>query len=92
MGAMQAVEMAEMLDIRSAIGWHLRSNHYPPVPSSMIDPCLEAIDAFLEGDCLKMIRMPEGVFYRGSTFAPADAIVEQHHLDAWVELDEEGLE
>jgi hypothetical protein len=92
MGSLQAMEMAEMLDIRSAIGWHLSSNHYPPVPSSMIDPCIEAIEACLEGDWLRPIALPDGVSFRGSPSAPAADIVEQHHLDAWVELDEEGLE
>ena len=92
MGSLQAAEMAEMLSIDDALAWHLRSNHYPPIPLSMIEPCKEAIQAFLEGDYLRMIEMPEGVSYRGSNFAPADAIVSQHHLDAWVELDEEGLE
>jgi hypothetical protein len=89
MGSLQAQEMAELLEIDDALAWHLRSNHYPPVPLSMIEPCKEAIQAFLEGDYLRMIPMPEGVSYRGSNFAPADAIVSQHHLDAWVELDEE---
>jgi hypothetical protein len=28
--------------------------------------------------------MPEGVFYKGKTTAPAWAIIEQHHLDAWL--------
>lgn len=86
---MQAMEMSELLEIDDALAWHLRSNHYPPIPLTMLEPCKEAIQAFLEGDYLRMIAMPEGVSYRGSNFAPADAIVSQHHLDAWVELDEE---
>jgi hypothetical protein len=92
MGSLQAMEMAEMLEIDDALAWHLRSNHYPPVPLSMIEPCKEAIDACLEGDWLRPITLPEGVSFRGSPSAPAADIVEQHHLDAWVELDEEGLE
>ena len=92
MGYMQAQEMAEMLEIESAISWHLQSNHYPPVPVSMVKPCLDAIEAALEGDWLRMIEMPAGVSYRGSNFAPADAIISQHHLETWLELDEEGME
>jgi hypothetical protein len=92
MGSLQAMEMAEMLSIDDALAWHLRSNHYPPIPLSMIEPCKEAIDACLEGDWLRPITLPEGVSFRGSPSAPAADIVEQHHLDAWVELDEEGLE
>jgi hypothetical protein len=92
MGSLQAQEMAEMLDIDDALAWHLRSNHYPPVPLSMIEPCKEAIQAALEGDWLRMIPLPEGTTYRGSSFAPTDEIISTYHLDAWVELDEEGLE
>jgi hypothetical protein len=92
MGSLQAQEMAEMLEIDDALRWHLRQNHYPPVPLSMIEPCKEAIQNALEGNWLKAVELPEGTTYRGSTHAPTDAIIEQHHLHAWVELDEEGLE
>ena len=89
MGSVQAAEMAELLDIESAIAWHLQSNHYPPVPTSMVPACIEAIDNAIAGDWMKMVEMPEGVSYRGSRFAPTHAVIEQHHLDTWVELDEE---
>ena len=92
MGSLQAAEMAEMLSIDDALAWHLRSNHYPPVPVSMVPVCIDAIQACIEEDWLKEIDLPEGVTFRGRTSAPADEIVEQHHLWAWVELDEEGLE
>ena len=93
MGSLQAMEMAEMLEMEDALAWHLRSNHYPPIPLSMIEPCIEAINSVNEGGPLsgwhKVIQLPEGVSYQGSNVAPAWAIIEQHHLDAWVELDEE---
>lgn len=92
MGSLQAMEMAEMLDMESAIAWHLQSNHYPPVPSSMVPACIEAIENALEGEWLKKVELPAGASYRGSRFAPTDAIIDQHHLWPWVELDEEGLD
>ena len=92
MGSLQAMEMAEMLEIDSALEWHLRYNHYPPVPLSMVEPCKEAIQAGLEGDWFRMIPLPDGTTFRGSNFAPADEIISAHHLDHWLELDEEGLE
>jgi hypothetical protein len=76
------------LDLETQIGIHLSSNHYPPVPRSMIQPCIDAIDAYYDEDYNKMIEMPEGVSYRGSNFAPASAIVDAHHLDAWLPQDE----
>jgi len=96
MGSLQAQEMAEMLEIESAIAWHLQSNHYPPVPASMVSVCIEAINSVNNGGPLsgwhKVIQLPAGTTYQGSDVAPAWAIIEAHHLDAWVELDEEGLE
>jgi hypothetical protein len=92
MGNLQAREMAEMLPIEQALEWHLRVNHYPPVPSSMVKPCLDAIDAYWELDLDREIQLPEGVYYRGNETAPARAIIVNHHLDAWCSDDEEYWE
>ncbi len=89
MGSLQAQEMAEMLDTRTAIQWHLRSNHYPPVPVAMVDPCIEAIGACNELDHDRLISLNGAGLWRGQESAPAWAIVEGHHLQAWIELDEE---
>ena len=72
------------LDLEKAIGYHLQGNHYPPVPLSMVQPCIDAIDAYWNEDFDQEIQMPEGVTYKGKATAPAWAIVEQHHLDAWL--------
>jgi len=85
MGYTTAVSLSEELDLEVALGYHLQGNHYPPVPLSMVQPCIEAIDAYWEEDFDRAIEMPEGVSYRGSKFAPAHAIVEQHHLQAWLQ-------
>ena len=84
MGYNTAVDFANELDIEVAIGYHLQGNHYPPVPLSMVQPCIDAIDAYYDEDYNRLIEMPEGVFYRGMDHAPANAIVEQHHLEAWL--------
>jgi hypothetical protein len=90
MGSTFAIDLAENIDIslEQAIGYHLQGNHYPPVPLSMVTPCIEAIDAYHENDAMRQIEMPEGVFYKGNTTAPAYAIIEQHHLDPWLPQDE----
>jgi len=72
------------LDLETAIGYHLQGNHYPPVPLSMVEPCIDAIDAYYDEDYNREIVLPNGVFWRGQSTAPAHAIVEQHHLDAWL--------
>ena len=90
MGYNTAMDLAENIDIslEQAIGYHLQGNHYPPVPLSMVQPCIEALDAAREMDAMRYIAMPEGVFYKGMSHAPAWAIIEQHHLDAWLPQDE----
>jgi hypothetical protein len=78
-------DMGIHLDIETQIGIHLSSNHYPPVPSSMIQPCIEAIDAVNDmGLWGADIQLPEGITWRGQITAPASAIIEAHHLDAWL--------
>ena len=93
MGSNMANEMASgvledmgiMLSIEDQISIHLRANHYPPVPTSMVKPCIEAIDAVNDlGLWNADIELPEGVSWRGLTTAPAHAIIEAHHLDAWL--------
>jgi hypothetical protein len=84
MGYTTAQELASILDLESSIAMHLTANHYPPVPTSMVQPCIDAIDAYHDEDFNREIEMPKGVSYKGKTTAPAWAIVEQHHLDAWL--------
>jgi len=86
MGSNFANELSTMSDIslENAIAIHLQSNHCPPVPLSMVQPCIDAIDEYWEMDQNRLIELPEGVTYRGgATSAPAYAIIENHHLDAW---------
>lgn len=85
MGSNMARDLAEsVIDIHQSITMHLRSNHYPPVPYSMVQPCIDAIYACDEQEYDKLIELPEGVFWRGQSSAPAHAIVEGHHLEAWL--------
>ena len=72
------------LDLERQIGIHLSANHYPPVPSSMIQPCIDAIDAYYDEDYDRLIVLPAPITWRDQNTAPASAIVEAHHLDAWL--------
>ena len=93
MGSTTAQDLAEnVIDIRQSIGYHLTGNHYPPVPMSMVEPCVEAIYAVSDGDTHKSIQLPEGIFWRGYPTAPAYAIVEGHHLGAWCSYDDTDYE
>ena len=90
MGRNLAQELAsdslfDEIKLDNAIAIHLRGNHYPPVPLTMVQPCIEAIDAYWDEDLYHMIDLTEGILYRGSDKAPAWAIIESHHLGAWCE-------
>ena len=85
MGSNLAYDLANgELDLSTAIEIHLTSNHYPPVPKSMVLPCIEALEAYWEDETDREIQMPEGVTYLGKDTAPAWAVIEQHHLEAWL--------
>jgi hypothetical protein len=88
MGLNFATELSAMdtMPLESQINLHLQYNFYPPVPSSMVQPCIDAINAYLNDDTDAEIEMPQGVSYRGSDYAPAYAIVEQHRLGPWCEV------
>ena len=85
MGRAYAEGLAEIgLTLEEQILVHLTSNHYPPVPKSMVKPCIEAIDLANEGKWDAMVQLPEMVLYKGEAEAPVDALIEQHHLDFWI--------
>lgn len=90
MGSVTALGIKDsVLDLETQILYHLRGNHYPPIPKEMVGPCIEAIDAYYDEDFDRMIEMPMigdfQVLYKGMTHAPARAIVDQHHLDVFID-------
>ena len=89
MGSLHAMEYANSLDMETGIRIHLTTNHYPPVPSSMVGPCIEAINIANSGESWDtLIDLPSPVLWRGQPHAPASAIIEAHHLDPWLEGDD----
>jgi hypothetical protein len=90
MGSITAIGLADsVLDLETQLRYHLQGNHYPPVPVEMVAPCIEAIDAAYDEDYERIIDMPMvGDFqirWRGLTQAPAWAIIEQHHLNWFID-------
>ena len=87
MGTNFATELAELdlgLSLEDSIAIHLSANHYPPVPRSMVQPCIDAIDAYYDEDYQRLIDLPAPITWRDKSQAPASAIVEAHHLEAWL--------
>ena len=85
-----AEELSELdVPLLKQIELHLVSNFYPPVPAFMAQTCVDALNAYWEQETNRMIDMPKGVSYKGSTSAPAWAIVEQHRLSPWLNEEED---
>jgi hypothetical protein len=98
-GSLQVQEFASLtaagdVSLEQSLAWHLRANHYPPVPLSMIEPCIQAIEIgqryqWGDADLNDRVDLPDGVLWRGEENAPAWAIIEAHHLDAFIQSEEE---
>jgi len=93
MGSVTALGIKDtVLDLETQILYHLKGNHYPPVPAEMVAPCIEAIDAYYDEDYDRMIDMPMvgnfQITYKGAIQAPARAIISQHHLEFWLPEEE----
>ena len=88
------IDALEEMDIawKNQLAMHLRSNLYPPVPLIMLDPCIEAIANCVQNDWDAEVSLPEGVLYRGLTTAPSHAIVSNHRLEAFLDVDDDYLE
>lgn len=84
MGRLQAFDIQKFANFETALRWHLSHNHYPPVPTAMYEPCVEAIEAANEDDWDREIDLTGIAQYRGKDSAPAHAIIDAHHLDAFI--------
>ena len=84
MGLTTALDLQENVSLETGLAYHLQANHYPPVPVAMVDACIATIEAYQDEDYQRLIELPAGVSWRGETSAPASAIAEAHHLDAWL--------
>ena len=83
MGYIQAIEMVNLMSLELGVWWHLRYNHYHPVPSEMIQIAVKAVrlcreDKFNES----IITVFEHQGFGWSV--PAYVIVEAYHLEPWV--------
>lgn len=99
MGMLNAMAITETeTTLEQQISWHLQANHYPPIPQVMVDVCVKAIEAMKDGDVNRELLLPfdgerDGkpfqILWRGKPTAPAWAIAEHAHLDAWLMMYDE---
>lgn len=84
MGNLQAREIASLTDLTTAVTWHLRSNHYPPIHTDFVPVALEAIELANEGEYDAELTYPNGLV---RTVAHT---IEGLHLDAYIDNEGEG--
>jgi hypothetical protein len=65
MGSLAAADFADQVNegniqLRTAISWHLTSNHYPPLPAFFVPVALAAIEAGQDEDWDLEIDLPLG--------------------------------
>ena len=88
MGRLHAEELASgefVADLDQQLSVHFQSNCYPPVPLIMIDTAIEAINHYNAGWFNELISLPDGITYQGRDSARAYKIIENFHLDAWID-------
>lgn len=91
MGARLALDLASgefNISREDAIAVHLTSNLYPPMPISLVQACIEAIDAVNASEPDTWVRLPDGIGFRGYASVEAFELIQALRLEAWVENDD----
>jgi len=83
MGYTQAIEMANLMDLKRGVRWKLLHNHYPPVSEEMISVAVRAVELCRDERYSDTIATPFEHRTHGWSM-PAYAIVEAYHLEPWV--------
>lgn len=89
MGRTGAMGMAEAvsdssISIEAALHWQLTSNHYPPLPATLIPTALRAIKKARKGEWRSKVLMPTNLLFRGLRLAPVGDLIEALHLEDFV--------
>jgi hypothetical protein len=93
MGSKTSIDIIETgISIDQQLEWHLRGNHYPPLPTQLVAVCREVISHLNGGgDINQHFQLPTKVVtYKGQSSAPAWAIVEGYHLAPWIQEEEDS--
>jgi hypothetical protein len=72
------------MKLENAMFYHLRYNHYPPLPSVMVDACVKAIPYARQEDWEHRIRLPKGVTWGGKKTISVADVIEYHNLDSFL--------
>lgn len=72
------------LILEQQIKLHLNANFYPPVPESMVEPCVEAIKLANQGFYFDHVALPDNVEWHHRQHVPADELISTFHLEEWI--------
>lgn len=86
MGYNTAVDLAQsgFFTMEDSVRYHLSGNFFPSIPSYMVQPCIDAIEAYNNGDSEELIKLPLPVYQGNKDLAPAISIIRAHHLEPWL--------
>lgn len=66
--------------------YHLKWNHYPSLPASMVSPAIQAIKNARRGEYDKRVRLPGDISHRRyGRLVPTHVIIRDLHLEDLVE-------
>ena len=83
-----AVAVAEgMVNLDGALQYHFTSNHYPPLPVSLIPLAKRIIETVSDdaGRVDEMVNLPDGRLWKGKAKAPVSECIEAWHLDSFIQ-------
>lgn len=76
--------------LEQQVAWHFQSNCYPPVPSLMIPFAVKAINYANDGEWDLAVECPSGVSWRGQEQVAVHNIIDQLHLEAFVDTEDDS--
>jgi len=93
MGQRRAAEMAQAvkdnwIDLGTALHWHLRFNHYPPMPIALINVAVTAIERANVEDYDSEIDLPQDVMFLGKTSVSVCEAINSMQLDCFITVEE----
>jgi len=87
MGSLSAIAMTDEelgLSLEQQISLHFKTNCYPPIPQQMVPTAIEALDNANNGEWQNMIKLPEGVTFRGYNEVATYQVIDSYYLAHWV--------
>lgn len=77
----------------AVLEWHMRSNHYPPLPRCLIQVAKDVIRALRDDAPEELIQLPDGIEHKEyGREVPAHVCADSWHLWEFAERDADEVE